>query len=184
MNGCPAATSGKATVAARCRIGFMTSFTALRHEARGFTLIELLIAVVVVGILAAVAFPSFMDSIRKGRRSEAFAALTQVQQAQERWRGSRPSYAGNARLTAAPGSGEDAGLGLLATTPGGYYSIAISGESETGYTATATAVASTSQASDVNCKTMAVRVTGGNLEYAGCGGGDCAFASTNHCWAR
>lgn len=162
----------------------MTSFTAFRHGARGFTLIELLIAVVVVGILAAVAFPSFMDSIRKGRRSEAFTALAQVQQAQERWRGNRASYAGNARLTAAPGVGEDAGLGLLATTPGGYYNIAISGESVTGYTATATAVAGTSQASDANCKTIAVRIIGGNLEYAGCGGGDCTFAPTNQCWAR
>lgn len=147
-------------------------------------MIEMMITVVVIGILAAIAFPSFMDSIRKSRRSEATAALMQVQQAQERWRGNRGSYAGNARLTAAPGSGEDAGLGLSATTPSGYYRIAISDDSATGYTATAIAVAGTSQARDASCTTMALRMAGGNLGYAGCGGGDCAFAPTNDCWPR
>lgn len=143
-----------------------------------------MIAVVVIAILAAIAYPSFMDSVRKSRRSEAMTALMQVQQAQEWWRGNRGSYAGNARLTVAPGPGPDAGLGLSATTPNGYYSIAISGDSATGYTATATAVAGTSQASDASCKSMAVRMIDGNLRYAGCGGGACAFAPTNTCWAR
>lgn len=155
-----------------------------RSRMRGFTLVEMMIAIVVLGILAAIAFPSFMDSIRRSRRSEATTALMQVQQAQERWRSNRGSYASNARLTAAPGNGEDAGLGLSATTPEGYYGIAISGESGTGYTATATATAGKSQADDAPCRTMAVRMDGGNLLYAGCGGGDCGFAPTNDCWAK
>lgn len=145
-----------------------------------------MIAVVVIAILAAIAYPSFMDSVRKSRRSEAMTALMQVQQAQEWWRSNHGAYAANDRLAvdrkAKPP--DSPGLGLKATTPKGYYSIAISGDSATGYTATATAVAGTSQASDASCKTMAVRMTGGNLAYAGCGGGDCAFASTNTCWAR
>ena len=53
----------------------------------GFTIVELTIALVVVGVLASIALPSFMDAIRKSRRSDAFAALSAVQQAQERWRG-------------------------------------------------------------------------------------------------
>lgn len=152
-----------------------------RAADRGFTLIELMIAIAVLGILAAVAFPSFMDSIRKNRRSEAFTALAQVQQAQERWRGNNAGYAASVSNAAA---GDPPGLGLPATTPSGYYGIALSGVGTTGYTATATAVAGTSQAGDSSCTTMAVRMTGGNLEYAGCGGGDCAFAPTNGCWAK
>ena len=155
-----------------------------RPRMHGFTIVEMMIVIIVLGILATIAFPSFMDSVRRSRRSEATTALMQVQQAQERWRSNRGSYAANARLTAAPGNGEDAGLGLLATTPQGYYGIAISGESATGYTATATATVGKSQADDAPCRTMAVRMTGGNLEYAGCGGGDCGFAPSNACWAK
>jgi len=40
-------------------------------RARGFTLVEVLIAVAIVGILAAIAFPNFQNHIRKGRRADA-----------------------------------------------------------------------------------------------------------------
>jgi type IV pilus assembly protein PilE len=164
----------------------MTSFTALRHEARGFTLVELLIAVVVVGILAGIAYPSFMDSIRKSRRSEAFAALTQVQQAQERWRSNRAAYSGS--VSNAP-TDDPPGLGMRGTTPNGYYSIGIveNSASANGYQAVAVGVDGTSQANDKKCRRLGVEMNGGNLRYAGCGPAascELAFASTHSCWAR
>ncbi|MBK9683398.1 MAG: prepilin-type N-terminal cleavage/methylation domain-containing protein, partial [Betaproteobacteria bacterium] len=82
---------------------------ARRETASGFTLVELMIAVVIVALLASIALPSFMDSIRKSRRSEAFAALAQVQQAQERWRSNGSSYAES--LTNAA-NGTPPGLGM------------------------------------------------------------------------
>lgn len=39
--------------------------------ARGFTLIELMMAVVVVAILAAIAWPSYLSYVQRGKRSEA-----------------------------------------------------------------------------------------------------------------
>jgi type IV pilus assembly protein PilE len=149
----------------------------IRH-AHGFTLIELMITVVVVGLLAAVAFPSFLDSIRKGRRSEAFTALSAVQQAQERWRSNNASYATDL-TSAAP-----AGLGLLATTPSGYYGVTLANVTPTGYEVIATAVSGTSQANDGACVKLGVQLAAGNLTYASSSGGSLTYANTDKCWSR
>lgn len=56
---------------------------ALRHQA-GVTLIELMVAVAIVGILASVAYPSYLEQVRKGRRAEAQAVLMEASQFLER----------------------------------------------------------------------------------------------------
>jgi type IV pilus assembly protein PilE len=149
------------------------------RASHGFSLIELMIAVAILGIVASLAYPSFMGSIRKGRRAEAFAALGAVQQAQERWRGNNATYSGN--LSAAP----PAGLGIPATTSGGLYTLAVANATATGYEVSATAVAGTSQVHDGNCAKLGVRMAGGNLTYAGAAAaGALAYAATNPCWNR
>jgi type IV pilus assembly protein PilE len=62
------------------------------NSARGFSLIELMIAVAIVGIVAAVAIPSYNDSVRKGKRAEGRAALIDLLQQQERHLGQYGSY--------------------------------------------------------------------------------------------
>lgn len=161
--------------------------TPHRRASAGFTLIEIMIVAVVLALLAAVALPSFLDSLRKSRRAEAFTALSAVQQAQERWRSNNAAYSSN--LTAAPDAPppDPRGLGLPATTTGGLYTVALSGTSATGYTVSAVAVAGKSQAADTACSTLAVRVTGAQITYAGCNGcslGTGDFAATNVCWSR
>ena len=154
---------------------------AARH-APGFTLIELMIAVAIVALLAAVTLPSFLDSLRKSKRTEAFAAISAVQQAQERWRSNNPSYSDN--LTAAPDA-DPPGLGLSADTSGGLYTVSISGVSSSGYTVAAVAVSGKSQASDGDCARLAARVTGGQITYAGCASCDSfTFTETHACWRR
>ena len=51
---------------------------------QGFTLIELMIVVAIVGILSAIAYPSYAEYIRKGHRADARAGLRQAQQWLER----------------------------------------------------------------------------------------------------
>jgi len=51
---------------------------------RGFTLIEVMIVVAIVGILSAIAYPSYAEYIRRGHRADARAGLLQAQQWLER----------------------------------------------------------------------------------------------------
>jgi len=149
---------------------------------RGFTLIEIMITVAIVAILAAIALPSFMDSIRKSRRADAFAALNAVQQAQERWRANRPAYATNAQLTLAPAPVDPPGLGLSTTSSAGRYTIALSATGAAGYTATATAVDGSSQAADGDCSRLTVTLAGGNITFGS--GAAPALTDPSRCWAR
>jgi type IV pilus assembly protein PilE len=50
----------------------------MKHDNRGFTLLELMIAVVIVGVLATLAIPRFMNSSIKAKQTEAQGILKQI----------------------------------------------------------------------------------------------------------
>ena len=70
---------------------------------RGFTLIELMIVVAIVGILATVAIPAFMDYVRRSKKSEAVLQLNKIGKNAKRTYGETASYpAGSGGPTPAP----------------------------------------------------------------------------------
>ena len=60
---------------------------------RGFTLIELMITVAIIGILAVIAYPAYLDQIRKARRAEAQTALMNIAARQQQMLLDTRSYA-------------------------------------------------------------------------------------------
>ncbi|MCD6672607.1 MAG: type IV pilin protein [Burkholderiaceae bacterium] len=104
--------------------------TGRQRRSRGFTLLELMIAVVVVAILASIAYPSYRDFVVRSRRAEGKAALLDAAQSLERYFTTHNAYpVALATAGARTFSGENAGRAA--------YTIAIAGGGAT-FTLTAT----------------------------------------------
>ena len=98
---------------------------------RGITLIELMIVVVIISILAAVAYPNYQEFSARAKRNEARAALLRLAVNQERF------YLNNNTFTA-----DLTQLGFATSpiweTETGYYDIQVTAADTSNYTATAT----------------------------------------------
>ena len=107
----------------------------MRNTQRGITLIELMIVVVVISILAAVAYPNYQEFVARAKRNEAKAALLQLATNQERF------YLNNNRFTADVrelGFSSDDADGNTSITENEYYTIDVTAANASNFTATAT----------------------------------------------
>ncbi|MGQ9645219.1 MAG: type IV pilin protein [Thermodesulfobacteriota bacterium] len=83
----------------------------LMRGRKGLTLIELLIVIIIVGILAAIAIPSYTNYMVRARRADAKTALEQLRAAQEMRRAERGSYETNLAALRTTWGGPDATVG-------------------------------------------------------------------------
>jgi type IV pilus assembly protein PilE len=143
----------------------------MRKSMKGVTLIELLTVVVVIGILAAIAVPSYRAYLIRAQRSDASTALLRLQAAEEKF-----FLQNNAYTTKLPDAPTAGGLGLSDTSDRGFYALAVN-LTATGYDATAIPVAGKGQADDTKCTTFKVNEIG-KKTATNSGGAD----TTSDCW--
>jgi type IV pilus assembly protein PilE len=125
----------------------------------GFTLIELMIVVAIIGIISAIAYPSYDDYMKKSRRSDAKVGLTAMADKQERFYLQNNTYTNNT-----------ANVGGTATDEN-WYVLSIDSADVNGFALTATAVAGGPQATDTttsagNCTVLTLDSTGARTPTA------------------
>ncbi len=118
----------------------------MNKYSQGFSLIELLIAVVILGILVAVALPAYEEQVLKSRRSDGHMALLTAAQDLERCKTTSFTYANCNVITAASESTE------------GYYSLTIDNVTTTTFDLTATPEGA--QENDSNCMNLTLNQNG------------------------
>lgn len=126
-----------------------------RKKLTGFTLIELMITVTIIGIVAAIAYPSYNQHIQRTHRLEGKAMLAQAIADQERYFSFNNTYAPNTTTLGYPAN--------PAISEHNYYSLAVdvaTGSCPIDTCCSMTITAINAQALDAQCISMTQASTG------------------------
>lgn len=134
----------------------------MHKTSKGFTLIEVMIVVAIIGILAAIAYPSYDEYVKRGNRAEGQALLNDAAARQERFFSQNFKYATSiASLyggTATTRSSETKKYALLVSTSAG----------DGGYTLTADAQFNDARCGDLTLDALGNKGNGGNRDKEYC----------------
>lgn len=162
-----------------------------KSNMRGFTLIELMITVVILGILAAIAYPSYTSYVAQTRRSDAIINLSRIAALQEKFFTECGRYAGTLGVSGTPRNCAagimDAGLAAGGLTTDGFYTITaavipgpapLNAPGGGGFTLTAQPAGTQVAADSTKCNTITINQAGaktalGTDGLSGPNGGKC-----------
>lgn len=146
-----------------------------KMKQRGMTLIELVVVIMIVGILAAVAIPSYRQYVLRSQRADAKDALLALATQQEKHYLQCNAYATAIDAATDCAAGELQGTD---TSKNGWYELELdSNDTATVFVATATAINGENQWQDTACRTFTVDQAGVRTA-ADDGGTD----NTAECW--
>lgn len=129
-----------------------------KRQMAGFTLIELMIVVAIIGIISAIAYPSYQEYVLRGNRSEGQAFLNDAAARQERYYAQNNTYADTA-----------AKLGYANNnSSSSKYTLAISNVSATTYTLTATPARTDSKCGNLTLNQAGTKGESGSGTLADC----------------
>ena len=102
------------------------------QDEKGFTLIELLVVILIIGILAAIALPAFLNQRGKAQDAEAKSAVRTAQTAMETWYTDEQDYDALAadlkNIEPSLNSGQGSTLAVVTTATG--YSVEVESKTE------------------------------------------------------
>ena len=129
-----------------------------KRQMAGFTLIELMVVVAIIGILMAIAYPSYQEYVLRGNRSEGQAFLNDAAARQERYYAQNNTYADTAvKLGYANNNSSNT-----------KYTLAISNVSATTYTLTATPARTDSKCGNLSLNQAGTKGETGSGTLADC----------------
>ena len=123
----------------------------MRKYLRGVTLMELLIVIVIIGVLAAIAYPSYRQYVAKAKRNEAKAALLQIATMQERFYLQNRTYTADMTKLGFP-------VGTNFLTDSKSYRVSVTSATPAAFSATATYQKGDAEAG--KCATFSIDGTG------------------------
>ena len=124
----------------------------MKKNNRGFTLIELMIVIAIIGVLAAVGYPAYTSSVKKGNRADGIGGLLALAGRMEEFYMNADTYVGATVANA--------------TSPAGLYTMSITAQTAFAYTLTATTIP---VGADTECGNLILNSLGQKTDSAGNG---------------